>query len=503
MTEISIPTQRYGLNTNGSLYAVAIAETVGGPAPKQRIFTAAPLTHYGYPDAEKIGLFGNGDDDAGSNTARTEERPVNFWHGNLTLHAVADRTVYPRHGVPNDVLPFYRIDEKSGGFFPALYIESLSVLHKRSTPLHRIKGNKVRLNITLSPITLGRWRLYSQMERSLEGVKQQWGFGDGDIDQIKQLFCYTNHVLLGATLAVSVLHSLFSFLAMKNDVMYWSRRDSMLGLSASQVVFECFASFVVFLYLLDSDKGNKIVNFLCACECAIAAWKLARMVKMRRTANATRTEMQTSEYDAIAIRYLGGALLPFVIAYCGYSLVYDEHKGFYSWLIASLASVVYAVGFILMTPQLFINYKLKSVAHLPWRTLWYKAFNTFVDDLFSLVIDMPMLHRLACFRDDVVFFIFLYQWWLYGSDKKRSFELDDEASEETKDLKQKAPSGQKQEKGESKASVNQSLEHTNLSRAEMSGRKNRRPRKKGNKFKPISGAKAVDGIRQRTRHSAK
>jgi len=29
--------------------------------------------------------------------------------------------------------------------------------------------------------------------------------------------------------------------------------------------------------------------------------------------------------------------------------------------------------------QLFINYKLKSVAHLPWRVLAYKAFNTFVD----------------------------------------------------------------------------------------------------------------------------
>ena len=35
----------------------------------------------------------------------------------------------------------------------------------------------------------------------------------------------------------------------------------------------------------------------------------------------------------------------------------------------------------MMTPQLFINYKLKSVEHLPWRTFMYKALNTFVDDL--------------------------------------------------------------------------------------------------------------------------
>ena len=37
---------------------------------------------------------------------------------------------------------------------------------------------------------------------------------------------------------------------------------------------------------------------------------------------------------------------------------------------------VYAFGFISMTPQLFINYKLKSVAPLPWRVFMYKAFNT-------------------------------------------------------------------------------------------------------------------------------
>lgn len=36
----------------------------------------------------------------------------------------------------------------------------------------------------------------------------------------------------------------------------------------------------------------------------------------------------------------------------------------------------------------FINYKLKSVAHLPWRTFAYKALNTFIDDLFAFIIKM-------------------------------------------------------------------------------------------------------------------
>merc|ERR1712187_722777 len=84
-----------------------------------------------------------------------------------------------------------------------------------------------------------------------------------------------------------------------------------------------------------------------------------------------------------------------------------------------MAGGVYTFGFIMMTPQLYINYKLKSVEHLPWRALTYKAMNTFVDDIAALLIDMPMMHRLSCFRDDIIFFVYLYQRWKYRVDKAR------------------------------------------------------------------------------------
>ena len=45
--------------------------------------------------------------------------------------------------------------------------------------------------------------------------------------------------------------------------------------------------------------------------------------------------------------------------------------------------------------------------------------NTIVDDLFSFCISMPTLHRLACFRDDVIFVIYLYQMYMYKVDKTR------------------------------------------------------------------------------------
>jgi hypothetical protein len=39
--------------------------------------------------------------------------------------------------------------------------------------------------------------------------------------------------------------------------------------------------------------------------------------------------------------------------------------------------------------------------------------------MFAFIIKMPTMHRLSAFRDDVIFFIFLYQRWIYRVDKVR------------------------------------------------------------------------------------
>jgi hypothetical protein len=147
--------------------------------------------------------------------------------------------------------------------------------------------------------------------------------------------------------------------------------------------------------------------------------------------NAQDLQALTIEADRLATSRLGSILLPIVLVYTLYSLVMEEHISWYSWLITSASSAVYAFGFVLMTPQLFLNYKLKSVAHLPWRVLVYKSLNTFIDDLFSFIIRMPTMARISCFRDDVVFFIYLYQRWLYPVDTSRPIEGGGDGTEAT------------------------------------------------------------------------
>jgi len=60
----------------------------------------------------------------------------------------------------------------------------------------------------------------------------------------------------------------------------------------------------------------------------------------------------------------------------------------------------------------------------------YKSLNTFIDDLFSFIIRMPTMARVSCFRDDVVFFIYLYQRWLYPVDTSRPVEGGGDGSDE-------------------------------------------------------------------------
>jgi hypothetical protein len=108
------------------------------------------------------------------------------------------------------------------------------------------------------------------------------------------------------------------------------------------------------------------------------------------------------------MRYMTYLMIPLMIGYTIYSMLYNEHKGWYSFILNTLVGSIYTFGFIQMTPQLYINYRLKTVEHMPSKALFYRFLNTIIDDLFSFIITMPTLHRLSVFRDDVIFLIYLY-----------------------------------------------------------------------------------------------
>nr|XP_028698473.1 cleft lip and palate transmembrane protein 1-like protein isoform X1 [Macaca mulatta] len=222
----------------------------------------------------------------------------------------------------------------------------------------------------------------------------------------------------------------------------------MIGMSTKAVLWRCFSTVVIFLFLLD-EQTSLLVLVPAGVGAAIELWKVKKALKMTilwrglipefQFGTYSESERKTEEYDTQAMKYLSYLLYPLCVGGAVYSLLNIKYKSWYSWLINSFVNGVYAFGFLFMLPQLFVNYKvrwcvlpaarppspvlpaadlclsllfqLKSVAHLPWKAFTYKAFNTFIDDVFAFIITMPTSHRLACFRDDVVFLVYLYQRW--------------------------------------------------------------------------------------------
>jgi hypothetical protein len=82
---------------------------------------------------------------------------------------------------------------------------------------------------------------------------------DGEADEVKRIFLEGNPYLLALTMAVSMLHSVFDFLAFKNDIGFWRENKSMEGLSARSIVINAFCQAVIFLYLLDNETSMVVL----------------------------------------------------------------------------------------------------------------------------------------------------------------------------------------------------------------------------------------------------
>ncbi|CAM8906567.1 unnamed protein product [Rhodiola kirilowii] len=353
---------------------------------------------------------------------------VSYWKPNVTVNLVDDFSRYTQHAVPPNIAPHLNVEPSTGNYYPTVFFNEFWLLRDKLIQLNDTV-KELALNIEVSPISMTKWQLYLQIEQSFQVHRSYGSMLEGETDEMKRAFLEGNPYLLVITMFVSLLHSLFDFLAFKNDIQFWNKNKSMEGLSAKSVVVNFISQLIIFLYLLDNDTSWMILASS-GVGCCIEFWKIgkAMIIEIDRSGRIPRLRFKdresyssnkTKEYDDIAMKYLTYVLSFLAVCSSIYSLMYDRHKSWYSWILSSLTSCVYMFGFITMCPQLFINYKLKSVAHMPWRQMTYKFLNTIIDDLFAFVIKMPWLHRLSVFRDDVVFLIYLYQRWVYPVDKKR------------------------------------------------------------------------------------
>ncbi|QSZ30030.1 hypothetical protein DSL72_004548 [Monilinia vaccinii-corymbosi] len=388
------------------------------------------------------------------------------YHPNFTMSFIPDSGVMDFPSLHPAVRQYVHLEATgsrdgtgiNGWYYPILFVNTFWQLKTHMTVLN---STVTRLPIHIDLQNFANWK-FTLMASMDEGAKQTArnvaqgqaapGGGDGtEFEMIKEVLLDTNIYLLVTTVIVSILHMIFEMMAFKSDISHYRNKKNNVGISVRSILGNVFMQGVIFLYLMDNNENTSwMILFTQGMGIVLEFWKITTVVnvRIRDAPNSiipyriafedkhvlSETEEKTKEYDAVAFKYMYMIAVPLLIAYGVYSLKYETHKSWYSFVIATLVGSVYAYGFLMMVPSLYINYRLKSVAHMPGRAMMYKFLNTFIDDLFAFTIKMPTLHRLATLRDDVIFFVYLYQSWKYKVDYTRVNEFgqggDDEEVEE-------------------------------------------------------------------------
>uniref|UniRef100_A0A182R504 Lipid scramblase CLPTM1L n=1 Tax=Anopheles funestus TaxID=62324 RepID=A0A182R504_ANOFN len=424
--------------SNGTLYMFAVltkgAKSLDWDSVRSQstsVIKKFGLTHYMVPKAATINLL----NDKGSTkrpARAVNQKRVAHIRQNVFIHIITEHFSVSPRDVPAELARDIRITPDN----LVMPIIRNDFAKEKLADLVEIdpKATEATVTIHYAPSSVGKIKMLAQIERAMSDLTRL-GFSEKDIDEVKSIFSDTNVYLLCGTIIISSVHLLIDFLSFKNDILFWKHKRTYAGLSLRSTLWRTFSHIIIFLYLMD-EETSLLILIPTGIGTLIEVWKAKKILKLdvslrhgiRFRSNEEETDVSsdiqtqennTLELDKEAMRYLSFVLYPLCIAGAIYSLLYLPHKSWYSWTISSMANGVYAFGFLFMLPQLFINYKLKSVAALPWRVFMYKSFNTFIDDVFAFIITMPTAHRFACFRDDIVFLVYLYQRWLYPVDKTR------------------------------------------------------------------------------------
>ncbi|KAH8106020.1 cleft lip and palate transmembrane 1 [Cristinia sonorae] len=444
--EVKIPPS---VQNNGSLWAdVFLVKDGASPNPHDSSFDPASVHHIRKlltryvpkTRVRKVKSLLSGANEKEDETEELEAEVIqSHWHQNLTLALISDPASVPTGQLPAPVAQYItllpeRDETGTKGFYkPIIFpndfwqLRSQYIEINSTTPI-------LPLTVNFQPMSYWKMSIFATMGANFQEAAKQPGVSSAEFDEVKRMLVETNPYFLALTAFVSILHVLFEFLAFSSDVSHWRKKQELVGVS---IVTNVVVQTIILLYLIDNNEQTSwMILFGSGTGVLIEAWKITKAVDIalvRAPAGSrfpykiqvtdkhvlSEDEKKTQEYDALAFRYVSYVAIPCLAGYTIYSLIYESHRGWYSFVISTLTSFVYMFGFAQLVPQLIINYKLKSVAHMPMKAMVYKTLSTVVDDLFAFCIKMPILHRLACFRDDVVFLVFLYQRWIYRIDPKR------------------------------------------------------------------------------------
>lgn len=323
-------------------------------------------------------------------------------------------------------IPYYA-DYVNKAFFPIIRMSDFWTMGSELVPLNKTHQFNFTIHFSYSFIRRYFFATMTGIIAQNELMEKHF-FIPGMKDLLVELFKYNSVAYLVILFTVNILHSLFSFLGFSNDISYYAKLKKLDGVYTKYIFFNIFHLFVTFLYIL--IKGS---NFLVKIELFISLvielWKMHTIFKIsfdkskfpfiqfEHKVKFQQEETKTYESEAIwmMVKFL---LIPVAVLYLVYHFYYYTTHSIINFIIEYIFFLLSTFGFILMTPQLFLNYKLQSVENLPLKAMAYKFLNTIIDDLYAFAVKSPTMYRIFCFKDDVVFVVYLYQIFKYKNNSQ-------------------------------------------------------------------------------------
>ena len=350
-------------------------------------------------------------------------KDIAFVFGNMSFDLVFDDDVENRDALYAHNGPFFRFIESHHVYLPPLSYDKFWDLEAYKRRLDLANEQSLNINVKIHLRRKWLWETKLEWDQTDDGdgtyLQKQW-------DDLKTAISDKPPLLLWLTVVVSISHFILQILAFREDIIWWNSRQVLTAVSLQSLLIGAINRFVVFLFLMDEDTST-LVRFIYGISTLIEFWKVSRLLqpipippwlKLK-----DRYKTSTMAADQEASQYLLYLMFPIITTYSLYSLFFKQFKSFYSFALRVAVSLVYSFGFCQMLPQLYINYKLKTVAGMSTPVLAFKLLNTFIDDLFAWIMNMPTMHRIACLRDDIVFFVWLYQRHIYPTDPTRTNEF--------------------------------------------------------------------------------
>ena len=258
----------------------------------------------------------------------------------------------------------------------------------------------------------------------------------GTKDMLVELLKNNSTFYLIVLFTVNTLHTIFSYLGFSSDISYYKNLKKLDGVYTKYIFFNIFYMFITLIYIL-LQGANFIVKIELFISFVIEFWKLKKIFKIsfeprnfphiiKLEYKQTFEQEEAKDYESEAVNMMVKYLLfPIGVFYLGYRIYYysdniikNNWKSVVIFIIEYIYFLLNVFGFILLTPQIYLNYKLKSVEHLPMKAMTYKFLNTIIDDLYAFAVKTPTMYRIFCFRDDVIFVIYIYQIFKYRKNSR-------------------------------------------------------------------------------------